>query len=246
LLSHAKMQKKLIDWIQWLFFGAALLVAGFVSCLTAMRFAIRGNEVNVPNLAGKPASEATRVLSSAILRMKVDSYRYDARIPKDHILLQNPVASSKLKRNSQIRVVVSLGAKQISVPDLAGQSLRAAQIVVLQRGLTLGVVDAINSDTDDKDRIAAQIPPAEAGFAQSLTMNLLVSAGKRRREYLMPDLTNQNWETVSAEFAGLGLKLGSLDYQSVPELPRGAILKQAPPPGSKLAEGGTVDFEVNR
>jgi serine/threonine-protein kinase len=143
-------------------------------------------------------------------------------------------------------VVVSLGAKQIPVPNLAGQSLRAAQIVVLQRGLTLGVVDAINSDTDEKDRVAAQSPPAEAGFAQSLTMNLLVSAGKRRREYLMPDLTNQNWEAVSAEFTGLGLKLGSLDYQSIPELPKGAILKQAPPPGSKIVEGSTVDFEVNR
>lgn len=240
------MQQKLIDLVQWLFFAAVLLVAGFLSCLTAMRFAIRGNEVNVPNLAGKSLPEATRVLNAYSLRMKVDNHRYDERVPKDQILLQNPVANSKLKRNSQVRVVMSLGAKKIPVPNLEGQSLRAAQIVVLQRGLTLGVVAAVASEAEEKDRIAAQCPPAEVGFAQSLTMNLLVSTGKRAREYLMPDLTSQNSDEVVGEFANLGLKLGLVNYQSVPGVPKGAILKQSPQPGAKITEGGTVDFEVNR
>ena len=240
------MQQKLIDLAQWLFFAAVLLVAGFLSCLTAMRFAIRGNEVSVPNLAGKSLPEGTRVLSAYSLRMKVDSHRYDERVPKDQILAQNPVTNSKLKRNSQVRVVMSLGAKKISVPNLEGQSLRAAQIVVLQRGLTLGVVAAISSEADERDRIAAQSPPPEIGFAQSLTMNLLVSTGKKRREYLMPDLTNQNSDEIVGEFASLGLKLGSVNYQSIPGVAKGAVLKQSPPPGARIAEGGAVDFEVNR
>jgi eukaryotic-like serine/threonine-protein kinase len=240
------MQQRLIDLVRWFFFAAVLLVAGFLSCLTAMRLAIRGNEVNVPGLAGKSLPEASRVLSASSLRIKVDSHRYDERVPKDHILSQNPVASSKLKRNSQVRVVMSLGAKRIPVPNLEGQSLRAAQILVLQRGLTIGVVAAIASETEEKDRIAAQCPPPEAGFVQSLTMNLLVSTGKRRREYLMPDLAGQNSDEVAGEFASLGLKAGSVSYHSIPGVPKGAILKQSPQPGAKIAEGGTVDFEVNQ
>jgi beta-lactam-binding protein with PASTA domain len=240
------MQSKLIDLVRWFFLAAVLLVAGFLSCLTAMRFAIRGNEISVPNLAGKSLSEGTRVLNAYSLRMKVDSHRYDERVPKDQILSQNPVANSKLKRNSQVRVVMSLGAKKIPVPNLEGQSLRAAQIVVLQRGLTLGVLAAIASEEEEKDRIAAQSPPAEVGFAQSLTMNLLVSTGKRRREYLMPDLTNQNSNELVGEFASLGLKVGSVNYQSIPGVPKGAVLTQSPPPGSKITEGSVVDFEVNR
>ena len=77
------------------------------------------------------------MLNAYSLRIKVDNPRYDEHVPKDQILAQNPVANSKLKRNSHVRVVMSLGAKKISVPNLEGQSLRAAQIVVLQRGLTL-------------------------------------------------------------------------------------------------------------
>src|SRR5262245_51747359 len=134
--------------IRWFFFAAVLLVAGFLSCLTAMRLAIRGNEVNVPDLAGKSLPEGTRILRAYSLRVKVDSHRYDERVPKDQILSQNPVASARLKQNSQVRVVMSLGAKRISVPNLEGQSLRAAQIVVLQRGLRLGVVAAVASDDE--------------------------------------------------------------------------------------------------
>jgi serine/threonine-protein kinase len=240
------MQQKLIDLLRWSFFAAVLLVAGFLSCLTAMRFAIQGNEVSVPNLAGKSLSEGTRILNAYSLRLKVDGSRYDERVPKDQILSQNPVVHAKLKRNSQVRVVMSLGAKRIPVPNLEGQSLRAAQIVVLQRGLTLGVLSSISSDVEEKDRIAAQSPPPEVGFAQSLTMNLLVSTGKRRREYLMPDLTNRNSDEIVGEFASLGLKLGSVSYQSIPDFPKGAILKQAPQPGARISEGSTVDFEVNQ
>ena len=240
------MQQKLVDFVQWFFLAAILLVAGFLSCLTAMRLAIRGNEVSVPNVTGKSLPEGARVLGAYSFRMKVDSHRYDERVPKDQILAQNPVANSKLKRNSQVRVLMSLGAKKISVPNLEGQSLRAAQIVVLQRGLTLGFVAAISSETDERDRIAAQCPPAEVGFAQSLVMNLLVSTGRKQREYLMPDLSGQNSDEVLGEFASLGLKLGSVNYQSVPGVAKGAVLKQSPLPGARIMEGNYVDFEVNQ
>jgi len=240
------MQKRLIDLVRWLFLASVLLVAGFLSCLTAMRFAIRGNEVSVPNLTGKSLPEGTRALTAYSLRMKVASHRYDERVPKDQILAQDPVANSKLKRNSQVRVVLSLGAKKIPVPNLEGQSFRAAQIVVLQRGLTLGVVASLASDKAEKDRVAAQYPPTEVGFAQSLTMNLLVSTGKRRREYLMPDLTNQISDEVVGQFASLGLRLGPVNYDTVSGVPKGAILSQSPEPGTKIAEGGTVEFLVNR
>ena len=240
------MQQKLVDFIQWFFLAAILLVAGFLSCLTAMRLAIRGNEVSVPNVTGKSLPEGARVLGAYSFRMKVDSHRYDERVPKDQILAQNPIANSKLKRNSQVRVVMSLGAKKISVPNLEGQSLRAAQIVVLQRGLTLGVVAAIPSETEERDRIAAQSPPPEVGFAQSLVMNLLVSTGRKQREYLMPDLSGQNSDEVVGEFASLGLKLGSVSYQSVPGVAKGAVLKQSPLPGARVTEGSSVDFEVNQ
>jgi beta-lactam-binding protein with PASTA domain len=62
----------------------------------------------------------------------------------------------------------------------------------------------------------------------------------------MPDLTGQNSDEVVGEFASLGLKLGSVNYQSVPSVPKGAVLKQSPLPGTRVIEGSSVDFEVNQ
>lgn len=240
------MRGKLLGLVRGVFFAGILLVAGFLSCLTAMRLAIRGSEVRVPNLTGRTLPEASRVLSLQALHLKIDGQRYDSRIPKDQILSQTPPHDSNLKRNSHVRVVVSLGARKISVPLLEGESLRAAQILLLRRGLTLGMTSAIASETEEKDRILAQDPPAEAGFAQSSRMSLLVSAGKRPREFLMPDLTGRVSDDVVGEFAGFGLKLGSIvQPTSSSDAPKGAILKQFPLPGSKIAEGSIIDLEVS-
>jgi hypothetical protein len=43
------------------------------------------------------------VLNGYSLRMKVDSHRYDERVPKDQILAQEPGCQLKLKRNSQVQ-----------------------------------------------------------------------------------------------------------------------------------------------
>jgi serine/threonine-protein kinase len=240
------MHAELLDFVRGVFFAGVLLVAGFLSCLTAMRFAIRGSEVRVPNVVGRKVAEGTRILNASALRLKVESQRYDDRISKDQILFQNPPADSNLKRDSHVRVVVSLGAKRIPVPLLEGESLRVSQIALLRRGLTLGLTSTISSETEEKDRILAQDPPPEAGFARSSQMSLLVSSGKQPRQFLMPDLIGRVSDEVTGEFAGLGLKLGTVTEQPVPDLPRGTILKQSPPPGRKVVEGGTIDFEVSQ
>jgi beta-lactam-binding protein with PASTA domain len=240
------MQEKLMSWVRGIFFAGILFMAGFLSCLTAMRYAIRGSEVRVPNVVGKTVPEGNQLLRASSLRVKVESHRYDDLVPKDKILSQIPGADSKLKRDSGVRVIVSLGAKKIAVPDLRGESLRTGQIVLLKRGLTLGVTSTITSESGERDHILGQDPAPEAQFAQSPQMNFLLSSGQRRRQYLMPDLTGKNSDEIVQEFAALGLRLGAVSYQSIPGILKGTILKQFPPPGSKVVEGNSVNFEVCR
>jgi eukaryotic-like serine/threonine-protein kinase len=239
------MQEKLMGWIRWVFLASILLVAGFLSCLTAMRYAIRGSEVAVPNLAGKTLPEAAQVLGASTLQLKVDSHRYHGSVTKDRIVAQIPGEGFRLKRHSNVRVVVSLGAKRIPIPDLKGETLRAGQILLLRRGLALGMISTISSSDDQESgRIMAQDPEPESQFAQSPQINLLLSSGKRRREYLMPDLMGKSSHEVVAQFAGLGLNLGSVHYQSIPGVEKDTILRQFPLSGSKVAEGSAIDIEV--
>jgi beta-lactam-binding protein with PASTA domain len=211
-----------------------------------MRFAIRGSEVTVPDLIGKTVGEANRLASLSELQLKLESHRFDDQREPDRIITQTPSPGSKLKINRNVRVVVSLGAKKIAVPDLRGESLRTTQIALLSRGLTLGVTSTIHSVEMEKDRIISQDPLPLTRLARSPRLSVLVSAGAPSRAYVMPNLVGDTLEEVSSSIGDSGLKLGAVNYHFIPSLPKGTILKQNPPPGFRLVEGNSVDLEVCR
>jgi len=211
-----------------------------------MRFAIRGSEVAVPELVGKTVREAGRLAGLSELQLKLESPRFDDQMESDRILAQAPPPGSKLKRNRTVRVIVSLGAKKIPVPDLRGESLRATQITLLSRGLTLGVTSTIHSADVEKDRIISQDPLPLTRLARSPRVSVLVSTGPVVPTYLMPDLMGESLEEVSGAIQQSGLKIGMLNYHFIPGLQKGTILKQNPPPGSRLVEGSSIDFEICR
>ncbi|PYV44534.1 MAG: hypothetical protein DMG06_06130 [Acidobacteria bacterium] len=240
------MHRKLLSFFRLLFLASILISAGFLSCLTAMRLAIRGSEVTVPDLVGKTIHEGVRQISLSGLRLKVESHRFDERVATDLVISQSPSPYSKLKRSRNVRVIVSLGAKKVQVPDLKGESLRASQIALLERGLTLGAVSSVHSESIEMDKIISQDPLPQTRLAQSPLVNLLVSTGRKSREYLMPELTGSNLEEVSKILEVSGLKLGAVSYHPLPGLLRGTIFRQNPPPGYKLVEGSSIDLEVCR
>src|SRR4051794_22202337 len=67
---------------------AILCVAGILSALTAMRFAIRGREVTVPPLVGRTEAEATELLNRNGLVLKVSSKRFSSDVPEGHVIEQ--------------------------------------------------------------------------------------------------------------------------------------------------------------
>jgi beta-lactam-binding protein with PASTA domain len=75
-------QSRFSRWSSIVLMVAILAVAGIVSALTAMRFAIRGREVAVPSLAGKTKSDAEVALASLGLKLKVSSSRFSSTVPK--------------------------------------------------------------------------------------------------------------------------------------------------------------------
>src|SRR5437870_2922897 len=125
-------------WSGIILMAAILAVAGIVSALTAMRFAIRGREVELPSLVGKTEAEARKILEEHQLILKVSSKRFSDNTPEGHIVDQIPAAGTRLKTSRSVKVLLSLGGRKYAVPNLKGTSLRAAQLTLSQRQLALG------------------------------------------------------------------------------------------------------------
>jgi beta-lactam-binding protein with PASTA domain len=77
-------------------------------------------------------------------------------------------------------------------------------------------------------------------------MSILVSGGSKPKDFLMPELLGMDLESTSKKIAEAGLRMGDVTYQNVPGISKGTILRQSPPVGSKLMEGGTISLEINR
>jgi hypothetical protein len=73
-----------------------LLVVALVSALTAMRLAIHGHEVAVPDLVGKSPAAARMIAEQSGLELTVERQYYSPTVPEGKILC-NPPAGSQVR-----------------------------------------------------------------------------------------------------------------------------------------------------
>ena len=243
---NRRARGKPVGFLRVLFLAGVLISAALVSCLTAMRLAIRGSEVTVPAVVGRSLEEASRQISGVQLVLKVRGDRFDDHVPPGRIIAQSPAEGSRLKSRGNVKVLVSLGPRRIQVPDLRGKTLRAVRYQLLQRGLTPGFTSTISSDRTEKDMVMSQFPLPGKQATRSPTVNMLVSAGRTRVAYLMPDLVGKRLGEVSRTLALWDIEPGEVQFQSFPGVARGTVLEHAPAAGDIILEASSVDFEVAR
>jgi eukaryotic-like serine/threonine-protein kinase len=165
-------------WSGIILMVAILFVAGIVSALTAMRFAIRGREVDVPVLANKTKDEAEQILRSRGLRLKVSSSRFSSAVAEGRVLEQIPASGTKLKVDRTVKVLLSLGEQRFAVPNLIGTSLRAAQLTLAQRRLMLGKTLYSHTPDGASSTVVYQSPQPGTQEGSDPSVNILISLGQ--------------------------------------------------------------------
>src|ERR1700737_2951002 len=134
-----------------------LASAAFLSAITAMRIAIHGREVTMPNLVGKSVAEASQMLQSRGLVLRVADRIYSDQ-PINVVVRQTPTAGLLMKVSQQAHVVLSLGQRQLQIPLLEGNSLRASRIELLRAGLQVGEVSGVTMADKPADEVVIQTP----------------------------------------------------------------------------------------
>src|ERR1700758_5135140 len=145
--------KERLEWLMRMTLLVFILAsAAFLSAITAMRIAIHGREVTMPNLVGKNVAEASKMLQSRGLVLRVADRIYSDQ-PINVVLRQTPTAGLLMKVSQQAHVVLSLGQRQLQIPMLEGNSLRASRIELLRAGLQVGEVTGITTPDEPPDTV---------------------------------------------------------------------------------------------
>ncbi len=230
--------------IKYLFFALVLVTVALVSALTAMRLAIHGREVRVPNLVGMAPAEAERACTNAGLAIAVEGRFYSTQIPEGKIVSQTPPAGSMVRRGWRMGMGVSLGPQRVSIPDVVGNSERAAEINIRRRGLDIGSVATARIPDQAAEVVVAQDPPGNAGAVSSPRVNLLVNAAAAPEALLMPDFVGKHSDEAIRAARDAGLKLAALNRVTQAGVVPDVVVRQSPAAGQKVTVGAGVAFEV--
>ena len=225
---------------------AILAVAGIVSALTAMRFAIRGREVDVPMLAGKTKEEAEQIVRDRGLKLKVSSSRFSPEVPEGRVVAQIPPSGTRLKVDRTVKVLVSLGEQRFAVPNLLGSSLRAAQLTLTQRRFTLGNTLYTHIPEGAPSTVVYQSPKPGTQEGSDPSVNILVSLGPPAEYFIMPDLIGKPAEIVSARARSEGFHLGKINYRKYPGIEPGVVIQQKPQAGYRLTKSDILLLDVSQ
>ena len=168
----------------------AMLAVALVSAFITMRLAIHGREVKVPNLAGLSLSDASKKASSMGLRLNLENRFYSPDVVPGTVLAQSPAAGTTVRREWAVRVTESLGPQQVAIPDVVGQSERAASVNVRRLSLDLGTVAHLAAP-GEAGMVLAQTPNANAVGVDRPRVSVLLSAAEEAQEegFVMPSLS---------------------------------------------------------
>src|ERR1700723_1929492 len=182
---------KFRDRMEWIFrialLAFILMSVAFLSAITAMRFAIQGREVVMPNVVGQKMPEAEQMLRGRGVGIQVEDRTYNPS-PVDMVIRQTPPPGMKVKVGQSAHVIVSLGPQSATIPPLTDLSLRAARIELLRGGLQAGEVSSAYLPTTGNDVVLQQDPAPGTSNVTSPHVDMLVSLGPRPPAYVMPEL----------------------------------------------------------
>ena len=137
------MGKWIIKNLIWALIYVAVLIAGVTIGLSLLTN--HNKEIEVPDFTTLSVEESARIAEIEGIRVEVTDSVYVRRMEKGAVFSQNPVAGSRVKKNRLIRLTINaVNAKQVSMPNLVGYSMRQAKAELSSKGLTLGKLKYVN------------------------------------------------------------------------------------------------------
>ncbi len=232
-----------------------LVIVALASTLVSMRYAIHGREVTIPDFRGMTPAEAERTAFERGLQLSTSDRFYSAQVANGRIVSQQPDPGMKVRRGWRVQAAESLGPQLIEIPEVVGQSPRAAEINLRRRGLEPGDPAELPTGDAAPQAILAQTPaPGARGVASPRVSLLYAVAPTTETAFAMPDLTGMSFNEANSLVSASGLKtaaVSSVSGTAVPAKPAtpasvgsSVIVAQTPPAGSRVVPGMPVTFQT--
>jgi beta-lactam-binding protein with PASTA domain len=229
------LQKGLSSFLRIPLLFAVFVILGLTFGYLTFKVLSFSRTVGVPQLTNMTLLDANEALNKAGLYLKIEGEDYDPSIQAGRILRQDVPPGNKVKEKRAIRVIVSKGPRVYSIPSLVNETLSDAQATLMAKGLRVGRVISVHSDSVEKGKVIAQRPEPDEPSTDSITV--LVSLGPDEVTYYCPDFLNKSYDHAKEVAVKMGLVLQTKGEG-------GTVVSQKPKPGTTVKSGDTVSLEL--
>ena len=195
-----------------------------------------GGLAAVPELTGRSIEQALEALEPLGVVIEQDQEN-SATVPEGFVSRTDPAAGSRVFKNSVVTVFLSLGPKQLKVPEVSGLSAEEAKKVLTDSGFVVG-----SSKNFFGDALEGQVlelsTPAGAILNQGSVLDLRISLGP------LPEVAGLSAEQARALVATVAIEIEEVEVfnNQVPQGQAvGLVISEDP-----LPENGKAILEISK
>lgn len=207
-----------------------------IACIFGYNAWNNGN-VTVPDVVDLDLKNAQDFLDRKGLKYSIEREEYTEEYAKNKVISQSPPKGNKVRKNTVINLVISLGIKPRTIPTFTGLSINEAQDLASQNGLVINVEKRVFDEEMPAGYILTQDPKANSSI-QTKNIYLTVSKGPYRKE--VPDLTGLSPTEAGKKLKTLGLNLEIAGQKPSGKFAKGLIVSQDPAPEQVIPSDGSV------
>lgn len=203
-----------------------------------------GEAFPVPNVIAKRFDTAKEILEMDDLTIVKEGEQYDSQLPFGYVIDQNPRPNRMVKKGRRIYVTLSVGEKEIQVPNLIGISENNAVQRLKSLGLRVGVREYEYVPNEPAEVVIGQSKQPKSLVKVGTTIDITVSLGAPLENVLVPSVLGKTLDAAKREIQKSGLTLGRIEYRVTNEFLPNTVIDQSKPAGLKVARGDTLELLV--
>ncbi|MDE2706141.1 MAG: PASTA domain-containing protein [Gemmatimonadota bacterium] len=229
--------------------AAGAFIAGIIALIlldaVIMPYLVDTSSVQIPNLQGLSASEASARLEEARLKVTIGDSLHHETVPADAVVAQDPSGGQLVKEGRRIVLTVSKGPRYYEVPDVRRVSLREARLQLEENQLKIGQILYRSSDTLPEGAVVGQTPPPGAQLARDSAVDLQVSNGPSAALKRVPALIGLSIRAVEDTLRKYELRIGHIAKRIDKQKRVGTVLAQDPTSEQRIPRHSRIDLVVS-
>ena len=234
-LQKKRKRKKIIGGV----IGAVILLIIAVVAVNALI----GKKVTVPDVHNMTKDQATSALDAVGLKLEVEKEVNDNNVESGKIISQTPTAGSESQTGKTVKVTISKGSNQVTVPTVIGLSENDAVTALENAKLSVAEIKREYNDNYDTG-VVYNVSPAQGNQVdENSQVTLYVSKGQNT--VAVPNIVGMSSNDAQSKITSSGFTVGTVTQQSSDQYTAGVVISQSPASGTRTDRGTAINYVVS-